>query len=147
VNITYKQLLDRVISDGITEVRVVYADPEDHHKRDGAIEGFEACREKSPAQLVELWRETEAEAAQMRNVHADDLKAYWRLRYKALQIEWVLNVLTVGFQKLGYRPLLGHLPTARAVMKYVEIVGLRDDLPEEVEIVGLRDDLPEEVLS
>lgn len=129
MTVTYAQLLDRVISDGILEVRVTYAEPENHHKRDGAIEGFEACREKLPAQIVELWR-----AANQIKPDGDDLPAYWRQRYKALQIEWVLNVLSVGLQALHKPPLLSHLPTARAVMKYVEIVGLRDenDLPEEL---------------
>lgn len=122
MSVTYQQLLDRVISDGLTEVRVVYADPADHHKRDGAIAGFEACREKLPDQILALWREVAHEDAQH-----DDVTAYWRRRYKALQIEWVLNVLSVGLQALGKPALLAHLPTARAVMKYVEVVGLRDE--------------------
>jgi hypothetical protein len=49
------------------------------------------------------------------------LKGYWSQRYKALQIEWVLNVLSVGLKQ----PLLAHLPTARGAMKYAEIVGVR----------------------
>jgi len=46
---TYDQLLDRLIADGITEVREAYDDPKEHHKREGAIEGFEACRGKNSA--------------------------------------------------------------------------------------------------
>jgi hypothetical protein len=34
------ETLDRIISDGIAEVRAAYDDPKDHHKRDGAIDGF-----------------------------------------------------------------------------------------------------------
>lgn len=37
---TYNALLDHIISDGIAEVQQAYADPDDHHKRDGAIDGF-----------------------------------------------------------------------------------------------------------
>ncbi len=124
---TYDQLLDRIIADGITEVRKAYADPEEHHKRDGAIEGFEACRDKTPGELVALWRAEEAQAQQsLRADHEDSpsrVKGYWKQRYKALQIEWILNVISVGLQQ----PLLAHLPTARAAMKYAEIVGVRVD--------------------
>lgn len=120
---TYDQLLDRVIADGIAEVRTPYADPKDHHKRDGAIEGFEECRGKTPAELVALWTEVEKECAQLRaeDLGEDDLPNYWKSRYKALQVEFVLNVVSVG---LG-TPLLAHLPTYRGAMKYAEIVGVR----------------------
>jgi len=122
---TCRQLIERLITDGIAEVREAYADPTDHHKRDGAIEGFEACRGKTPAELVTLWQEAQREGDDqlMRSERTDsDLKSYWRLRYKALQIEFVLNVLSVGLR----HPLLAHLPTARGAMKYAEIVGVSD---------------------
>lgn len=118
---TYEQLLERIISEGIAEVRETYADPKDHHKRDGAIEGFEACRGKTSSDLVLLWSEAERSAATTRG----DAEAYWKARYKALQIEWCLNVLSVGLRICGQDPLLSHLPTARAAMKYAEIVGVR----------------------
>jgi hypothetical protein len=119
---TYHQLVDRIIADGIAEVREAYADPEDHHKRDGAIEGFEACRGKAPSEIVELWRAAEDQAHQIMRSDPRDTKDYWRQRYKVLQLEWVLNVISVG---LG-RSLLSHLPTARGALKYATIVGVRD---------------------
>jgi len=123
---TYDQLLERVIADGIAEVREAYADPKDHHKRDGAIEGFEACRGKTPGELVELWRTAEDQT----HHHAaspSDIKDYWRQRYKALQLEWACNVVSVGLVNSGQAPLLAHLPTARGAMKYAEIVGVRGE--------------------
>jgi hypothetical protein len=131
---TYDQLLDRVISDGIAEVREEYADPKVHHKRDGAIEGFETCRGKTPSDLVALWFAAEQRAEQLlRERHETDIALtdnsdgdahdYWRQRYKAMQIEWVLNVLSVGLS----RPLLAHLPTYRGAMKYAEIVGVQGE--------------------
>ena len=128
---TYDQLLDRIITDGIVEVREAYADLKEHHKRDGAIEGFEACRGKSPSDLVTLWSEAEKIAAQIARERREnapdngDVTDYWRQRYKALQIEWVLNVISVGLITSGQPPLLGYLPTARGAMKYAEIVGVR----------------------
>jgi hypothetical protein len=128
--VTYETLLDRIISDGIAEVREAYADPKDHHKRDGAIEGFEACRGKTPSELVTLWSEAERQGQQIaredRTRTDEDAKLYWRQRYKALQIEWACNVVSVGLTNTGLAPLLAHLPTMRGTMKYAEIVGVRD---------------------
>jgi len=120
--VTYDQLLDRIISDGIAEVREAYADPSEHHKRDGAIEGFEACRGKTPAELVALWTAAEKECSLARAESMSD-QDYWRARYKALQVEFVLNVISVGLNQ----SLLGHLPTYRGAVKYAQIVGVRDD--------------------
>ena len=123
---TYTQLLDRIISDGIAEVREAYADPKDHHKRDGAIEGFEACRGKTPGELVELWRAAENQERPNHAESPSNIKDYWRQRYKALQLEWVCNVISVGLVNSRQAPLLAHLPTARAAMKYAAIVGVRE---------------------
>ena len=126
---TYDQLLDRLIADGIAEVREAYDDPKDHHKRDGAIEGFEACRGKSPADLVALWSEAEKISAQiMRESRASDddgVRSYWKQRYKAIQIEFVCNVVSVGLTSSGHPSLLPHLPTTRGAMKYAAIVGVK----------------------
>jgi hypothetical protein len=133
---TYDQLIDRIIADGIAEVRDVYAAPKEHHKRDGAIEGFEACRGKTPPELFALWTAAEKECAQLRTVDTRelDVKAYWKCRYKVLQIEFVCNVVAAGLLANGQlyyldnvvalmRPLCGRLLTARGVLKYAEIVG------------------------
>lgn len=127
---TYDQLLDRTIADGIAEVHKAYVDPKDHHKRDGAIEGFEACRGKTPEQIVDLWTEAEKACATIRaeSVDGDDhLRRYWRARYKALQLEFVLNVISVGLVNKGQPPLLTHLPTARGALQYARIVGVHGD--------------------
>ena len=129
---TYHQLLDRVITDGIAEVREAYIDPKDHHKRDGAIEGFEACRGKKPLEIVALWNEAERLMPQIADecrTHARPDNDYWKHRYKTMQIEWVCNVLSVGLTSSGKPPLLAHLPTARAAVKYADIVGVRVGAP------------------
>jgi hypothetical protein len=132
MTMTYVQLIDRIIAEGLDEVRDTYADPKEHHKRDGAIEGFEACRGQSPQRLVELWREAEQAAHDLMVAHHNDssvdadAKAYWKTRYKAGQIEWVCNVVSVGLQQNGQPALLAHLPTARGAMKYAMIVGVTD---------------------
>jgi hypothetical protein len=136
--VTYEDLLARVIADGIAEVREAYADPKDHHKRDGAIEGFEACRGKTPPELLELWAEAERQVQQLFRQSLAQIVAgernrsgaenYWKQRYKALQLEFVLNVVSVGLGQDGLPPLLAHLPTARGAMKYAALVGVRGGL-------------------
>jgi hypothetical protein len=132
MTMTYDQLIDRIIADGLDEVRDAYKDPKEHHKRDGAIEGFEACRGQAPSKLVELWREAEkaAHAIAVAN-HGDpdvdaDATVYWKAQYKAAQIEFVCNVVSVGLQQNGQPALLGHLPTMRGALKYADIVGVAD---------------------
>jgi hypothetical protein len=133
--VTYDDLLERIISDGITEVREAYADPKDHHKRDGAIEGFEACRKKSPGELAAMCGHAERLAAQIArdsrattSENAAVVLDYWRQRYKAMQIEWVCNVVSVALVNGGHAPLLSHLPTARAAMKYAAVVGVNEEV-------------------
>jgi hypothetical protein len=123
---THEQLLDRLISDGIAEVRAAYAAPADHHLRDGAVSGFEACRGKTPLELVALWTTTREENHQIRTAcqrHQRDSQDYWQSRYKEFQIEFVCNVISAGLINNGQVPLLAHLPTIRGARKYAEIVG------------------------
>ncbi len=118
---TYTQLLNCVITDGVAAARVDYASDPDGKLR-GAIEGFEACRDKTAAEIVNLHRN--AERAAREHHGAGD---YWRYRCAALEMEWVLNVLSAGLAQLDQDPLLPHLPTARGVLKYAQIVGVRGE--------------------
>lgn len=149
---TYDQLLQRLIDDGIAEVRIAYCDPKDHHKREGAVEGFEVCRGKTPAELVKLYVAYE-EQTQVLNKHVTALadahrnhhETYWHHRYAAMQVEFVCNVISVGLVNAGQPPLFGHLPTVRGAVKYAEVVGVRDiptahvtlksvDMPDQEEV-------------
>ncbi len=116
---TYEQLLDRIISDGIAAAQADYADRP--HRLRGAVEGFEACRGRTPEQLVELWREAESRVMALRGDTATSVDDYWYNRCFQAEVEWCMNVISVGLP----RPLLTHLPTCRAAVKYAEIVGVR----------------------
>jgi hypothetical protein len=130
---TYTQLLDRLITDGIAEVIEVYKDSDDPDgsrfyaaKRKGAIAGFEACRGKLPEDLVRLYEDARRDSRTTASVAVhctENLNNHWQQRYYELQLEFVLNVLSVGLS----RPLLAHLPTYRGAMKYAEIVGVRGE--------------------
>lgn len=123
---TYEQLIDRIITDGIQEVQTIYAAPEDHPKRDGALAGFEACRGKTAPELVTLWADTERETRQIRAAYQEGkhtIQDYWRSCYKMLQIEFICNVVSVGLTNNGHAPLLAHQPTMQGALKYAAIVG------------------------
>jgi len=112
--VTYEQLLDRVIDDGITAARADYANKPDHLR--GSVDGFEACRGKTPDQLIDLWQAAGRAGSRWMSMDTsiEDTNYY---RCYQLEVEWCLNVLSVGLPK----PLLSWLPTARAAMKYAEI--------------------------
>jgi hypothetical protein len=118
---TYEQLLDRIISDGIAAANVDYANEPD--KLRGAIDGFEACRGKLPTDLVALWKSAEKRAHERLIADAGD---YWQWRCFMLEVEFVINVVSVGIVQQGGQPLLGWLPTANGTLKYAEIVGVRN---------------------
>lgn len=132
VTFDYARFLDRVIEDGVTSVTREYAEPKGHHKRDGAIAGFNACRYKTPAELFEAFHQSGRDVDVARqgitadSPRADAMRIYQWHRYHQLQVEWVCNVMSYALQYNGIRtqPILPGQPTARAAMKYAEIVGV-----------------------
>jgi hypothetical protein len=115
----YETFLTRIIDDGIAAARADYANDED--KREGSVEGFEACRGKAPLDILKLL--TEAGAATLRAMREDDTH-YWRIRCREAEIEWVANCVSAILINMGSAPLASHLPTARAVMKAAEVFGV-----------------------
>lgn len=125
--VTFGELRDRLITDGIDEVTDCYKD--DDAKREGAIEGFELCRSLSTREEYEtVLRARHNRETTMRNAYYELPKeerdadpehgAYWRHRYGTLQVEWVLNCLIVA----GWsRP--GDMLSGRAARKVAEVVG------------------------
>lgn len=118
VNASYDYFLGRVIDDGIAAARKSYKDAS--NKLEGSIAGFEACRGKNPLQLKILFDTTRGQA----HVHEGNIEDYWRARCYELEIEWVCNVLSAALHNEGRPPIAAHLPTARAMMKAAEILGV-----------------------
>lgn len=119
MNMTYEQLINRIVDDGIKAARESYKDQPD--KLRGSMDGFEACRTAPIAQLSKLHANAENEAMRCRAVH-DDIGDYWRWRCFALEVEWVMNVVSVGLVNAGQDALKPHLPTMRGALKYAEIL-------------------------
>lgn len=123
-SVTYWGLLNATIDGGIAGARRDYTRPNDERLR-GSLAGFEACREKQVAEMITLYSDTGRKAM---GCHGDTKSDYWYWRCFQLEVEWVLNVLSAAMRV----PLLGHLPTARGVMRAAEIIGVESGPPAEM---------------
>jgi hypothetical protein len=112
-HLAYKPFLDRIIDDGIIAAT---ADYKEGPKLSGSIKGFEACRDKTPDQLVAEWSMASDKLRYL--MEGNKLDEYWYWNCYQLEVEWVLNCLSVAVNK----PLLGHLPTARGAIKAAEVL-------------------------
>lgn len=120
---TYDEFLTRIIDDGIAAARADYAKPEQVEWLEGSIAGFEACRGKNPLALRELLTAAMKNAGDAR-VHNAPPEDYWYLKCLALEVEWVANCVSALLVNQDGHPLASHLPTARAVMKAAEVIGV-----------------------
>lgn len=88
----YLTALDAIISRGIDGARRDYKDSP--HKRDGAVAGFQACYNKTPAELEAL-RAQAAETTKLIRPLVNDgqmsSQEYWKTRCYEAEIEWVCN--------------------------------------------------------
>jgi len=125
--LTYNEVLERIITDGIAAARKSYADRPD--KLQGSIEGFESCRGKQPADLIALYYNANEEATKQRGI--DNGENYWRYRCRALEIAFVCNVLSVPHWKQRRPGLLPGMPTVLGFMKYADIAGFEGHGVEE----------------
>ena len=116
--------LNFTIDDGIEAARMDYAKPRDTLKREGAIAGFEECRNREPAKIAVLLVEANERATQA--IREDDPR-YWFWRGRAAEIGWVVNVLSNIMAAQGWKPI-GTM-TVRGAMKAAEIIGAAEAQP------------------
>jgi hypothetical protein len=121
----YNEFLTRVIDEGIAAATADYTNESDKDQLEGSIAGFNACRDKSPEQLVELWTKA---GMDVNNAFGDMEKRYWFFRCYQLEVEWVINVVSAMLMNEGYKPLLAWLPTANGGMKAASILGTQSRL-------------------
>lgn len=127
--VNYNEFLSRVIDDGIVAAT---ADYKSGPRLEGALAGFEACRGLQPAQLLQVWRNAAGKTSVLYFDASDD--EYKRAQCFEAEVEWVCNCASAVLQNEGRPPVLGHLPTARAVIKVAEILGTRQ--PERINDEG-----------
>ena len=116
--------LNAIIDDGIEAARHDYVKPLDTLKREGAISGFEECRNREPAQIAALLAEANERANQ---AIREDNPRYWFWRCRALEIGWVANVLSNILVANGTLPV-GTM-TARGRLKAAEILWVVEARP------------------
>jgi hypothetical protein len=112
---TYAKLLHEIIERGIEGAKKDYA--EKPNKLEGAVAGFEACRQRTPEQLHDLLKRAEGATWQARQSHYDgklSIDEYWKLRCYEAEVEWVCNCISVALANQGEKPIIP--PTARALM-------------------------------
>jgi len=109
---------DQLLDDGIAAARVDYA--KDPVRLAGALEGFDACRGKTPEDLTKLLVKSNRRASRAMDRKDDTLDDYWKARCFALEVEWVCNCVSAATRV----PIAGHLPTCRGAMKAAEVLGV-----------------------
>ena len=107
----FNKFLNKVIDNGIAAAKKDYTSNDE--KRNGSIAGFDACRDKTHEELLEVWQDSLDYVEEARKERSDN---YWWFRCYQLEVEWVLNVVSVVLVNEGQEPLLNWLPTANAYM-------------------------------
>ena len=127
---TYEEALERTINEGIEAAKEDYGrrdSPENKARLKGSIEGFEACRGKTPAELSGLLAEEGRKTHQaFIDAHEEKITSdeYWQIRCRELEIGWVANVMSAILMNQNMPVIVN--PTARGVMKAAEIVGVAE---------------------
>ena len=113
----YNDFLDRIINDGIAAATADYVD--DEPRRIGAVAGFNACRQKSPEALLELFR---VSAGKMQKDYFGDKDNYWYSNSYWAEVQWVCNCVSAMLYNEGLPTIIP--PTVRGMMKAAEICGV-----------------------
>lgn len=123
----YLVALDAIVNRGIAAAQRDYMDKPE--KLEGAVAGFEACRDKTPLQLLALLEEASKSTREARHrTNASDApsQGFWKIRCYEAEIEWVCNCVSVLLTNQGEKsPFPHHIgPTARAFSTVASIVGV-----------------------
>jgi hypothetical protein len=122
---TYNEFLNEVIEGGIAGATADYTKPEDKSRLEGAIAGFNACRDKRPNELIEIYNEA---GEYMKGCYGNgEVEKYWWFRCYQLEVEWVMNCVSCLLYNEGQPPLLSWLPTCNAMQRVAAIVGVKKE--------------------
>ena len=113
----YQEFLAKIIKDGSAAAEKDYKDNPVRLK--GALAGFFACQGKFPPQLAELLAASREKTQEARLSRAEN---YWEIRCFEAEIEWVCNCVSAMLQNEKQPVII--IPTARAVLKAAEVIGV-----------------------
>ena len=112
---TVEELKNHLIKRGIESIK----NTEEGSQRLGGIEGFEMCKALETPQdfdkkLFDLQKEYQAIFRRRPDLTTEETELYWRIRYQALQVEFVFERLKCAWR---FETL-----SARAALDYSEIL-------------------------
>jgi hypothetical protein len=116
----YNEFLNRVINEGIEAAKADYKEERQKPHLEGLIAGFEACRNKNPLELIEVFKE----ANEYVKLNYDVPTKYWWFRCYQLEVEWVCNVVSAVLVNEGKPPIFSWLPTCNGMLKAAKIIGV-----------------------
>lgn len=116
---THDDFLTQVINEGIAAARKDYANRPD--KLNGAVAGFEACRDKNSQELKDL---LEASLTAKKDARMRKATDYWWFVCYAAEVEWVCNCVSACLYNQGFPVII--TPTARGMMQAAKIIGIRE---------------------
>ena len=128
---TYFEILNRIIDEGIAGARQDYNKPDQSSKLQGSIEGFDACRGRKVSELTMLLLSSEENSRRAYFANLKEISSideYWRLQCFAAEIEWVCNVMSAVLETNGYPTIIN--PTVRGVMQATRIIGVKGKLED-----------------
>ena len=121
----YNGMINAICDDGIAAAKADYRRREPPNwriKLEGSVEGFEEARMTvSPDDLKALLTSANKDTEDARN--REDAR-YWYWRCRALEIEWVANVVSAALYSMGLPTVI--IPTYRGLMKAVDILGIKE---------------------
>ena len=116
---TIYEIRDKVIEKGIEAAKRDYSSPEKAHMLEGALLGFESCRDKTIYDLEALL--VVARYDSMESYRKEEtLEIYWKKVCYEREIEWVCNCLSVLMVQQDLEPIIQ--PTARAGICVAQIL-------------------------
>ncbi len=115
----YQAFLAKIIETGVKGAHADYAKPEDARKLRGSLDGFEACRGKSPREISVLLAEARTRVTLAYG--GEDIEHYWELVCLASEIEWTANVISAALLMEGQPTIV--TPTYRGILHAYRLLG------------------------
>ena len=124
--LTYVEFLHEVVERGIKSAQGDEILAKYPRRLKGSIDGFNACRCKTPEQLAQLLVEANRKTHNARlDAHDKDeegAEAYWEQNYYGIQVDFVCNVVSAMLMNEN-KPVIVP-PRASGVMVCAEILGV-----------------------
>lgn len=123
----YDQFLNQIIEDGIAAAKRDYTRNDQKDKLQGSIDGFNACRNCLPSDLLGLLKTA---SKYTDDAHWARHNNYWYFRCYQGEIEWVINVVSAACVNENLFPIIPGYPTYSGMRKAAEILGTIDSKKE-----------------